>query len=90
MWELDVVVNSYVESRWDDFYEENDDYEDEFTPYNPIIFNAVAWVSIIGVMIFSFGWYSYQNQLQQLRLLKIEQKNKPRTKRGNFKSPDLV
>jgi hypothetical protein len=85
-----MVVNSYVESRWDDFYEENDDYEDGFTPYNPIIVNAVAWVSIIGVMIFSFGWYSYQNQLQQLRLLKIEQKNKPRTKRGNFKSPDLV
>lgn len=86
-----MVVNSYVESKWDDFYEENDDYEDGFTPYNPIIVNVIAWVSIIVVMLFSFGWYTYQNQMQQLRLMKIEQKNKPRSsKRGNFKSPDLV
>lgn len=85
-----MVVNSYVESKWDDFYEENDDYEDGFTPYNPVVVNAIAWVTIIGVMIFSFGWYTYQNQMQQLRLMKIEHRNKPRSKRGNFKSPDLV
>ena len=85
-----MVVNSYVESKWDDFYEENDDYEDGFTPYNSIIVNAIAWVSIIGVMLVSFGWYSYQNRMQQLRLVTIEHKNKPRSKRGNFKSPDLV
>jgi hypothetical protein len=86
-----MVINSYVESRWDEFYEENDDYEDGFTPYNPVLLNVIAWVSIIGVMIVSFGWYTYQNQLQTLRLLKLEIKNKPRLlKRGNFKSPDLV
>ncbi|KAL3799533.1 hypothetical protein HJC23_008660 [Cyclotella cryptica] len=84
-----MVINAYVESRWDEFYEENDDYEEGFVPYNALLLNVIAWVSIIGVMVFSFGWYSYQNQVQNIRLMKIEQKNRPRSKRGSFKSPDL-
>ena len=85
-----MVLNSYVESKWDEFYEENDDYEDGFTPYDPVIVNAVAWASILGVMIMSFGWYMYQNKIQHNRLSRIEQKNKPESKRGEFECPDLV
>lgn len=84
-----MVINAYVESKWAEFYEENDDYEEGFTPFNPILLNVIAWVSILGVMVSSFGWYSYQNQVQNIRLMKIEQKNRPSSKRGSFKSADL-
>lgn len=85
-----MSITAYIESSWDNFYEKNDDYEDGFLPYNPIIVNACAWVGIIGVMIVSFGWYTYQNQVQMIKLMRIEQKNQSRSKQNNFNTPELV
>ena len=87
-----MSINAYIEAKWDRYYEENDDMDDDamIVPYNAALVNMFAWVGIIGVMAVSFGWYTLKNQYQMLALARIEQKSQPRSKRGGFDAPNLV
>ncbi|KAL9184043.1 hypothetical protein ACHAXT_002129 [Thalassiosira profunda] len=85
-----MCVNAYIESSWDDFYE-NGGYDDDnwVVPYNAVAVNLIAAVGIISVMAVSFGWYSYQHKLQTLRLAAFDAKDKA-SGRGRFNAPNLV
>ena len=70
-------INVYIETSWDDYLEENEgNVEEGATPYNAIIVNVVAWMSIILVMVGGILWYYRENRDQQLRLILLEEKEK--------------
>lgn len=86
-----MSINAFIEMKWDKYYEDNNGNIDyNATPYNAVVVNLVAGFGIIGVMAASFVWYSIQNKLQMLKLRKIELKNQPKSKRGDFNAPELV
>ena len=87
-----MCANTYIESAWESYYENEggDNDVDINEPYNVLAVNLIAPIGIIGVMFLSFMWYLHQNKLQMLRLARLDQKNKLRSNRGGFKSPDLV
>ena len=86
-----MCVNAYIDSSYDRYYN-NGGTDDDATwvqPYNELVVNVIACMGILGVMSISFGWYSYQNKMQMLRLAKIDM-NRSRYGRGRFNTPNLV
>jgi hypothetical protein len=70
-------INVFIETSWDTYLEANGGNIDKNNPpYNPIIVNIVAWVSIIFVMLSGLFWYYRENRNQRLRLILLEQKEK--------------
>ena len=66
-----LSITTYIESKYDQFYENGGNDEDGL-PFNPVAVNIFAWTSIIGLMTFSFGWYTFQNRRQMKRLALIQ------------------
>ena len=87
-----MCVNSYIEASWDNYYE-NGGGDDDATyqePYNSLAVNLTAAFGVIGVMVASFGWYTYQNKLQTRRLMTYEARTHAKYARNGFSSPELV
>jgi len=88
-----MCVNAFIEASWEWYYENGgtDDDETFVYPFNAVLVNSIAALGILGVMAISFGWYSYQNKLQILRLLGYEHtKSRSRSRGGSFSAPSLV
>ena len=86
-----MCVNAYIEASWDRYYENGGgDDGNYYVPYNALVVNLVASFGILGVMGLSFGWYTYQNRLQMLRLAVIDMDRSARSGRGRFNAPNLV
>ncbi|KAL3773386.1 hypothetical protein ACHAW5_010992 [Stephanodiscus triporus] len=86
-----MCVNAYIDASYDRYYA-NGGTDDDATwvpPYNFVVINSIAVLGILGVMAVSFGWYSYQNKLQMLRLAKIDM-SRSRYGRGRFNAPNLI
>jgi hypothetical protein len=71
-------INVYVETAWDKYLEENDGNVGEDPPYNSIVLNAVAWMSITTIMLVGLIWYIVQHRRQTSRLVELEQDEKAR------------
>ncbi|GKY91987.1 hypothetical protein MPSEU_000170300 [Mayamaea pseudoterrestris] len=71
-------INVYIETSWDKYLEENDGNVGEDAPYNSIVVNAVAWLSITAIMITGLVWYFVQNRRQSSRLSELEESEKKR------------
>ena len=70
-------INVYVESSWDAYLVANNgNVEDGATPYNPVVVNLVAWVSIIFIMLIAILWFYRENRAQRTRLDLMEEKVK--------------
>ena len=71
-------INVFIETSWDDYMEANGGNIDENnpSPYNPFIVNAVAWLSITMIMLTGFIWYYKENRSQRLRLIEMEENEK--------------
>lgn len=68
-----MSVNEYIELSWDNYNKNMDGGSGEdYTPYNSILVNLIAGMSIIGVMLFGFFWYSRQHKSQKVRLKAIQ------------------
>jgi len=67
-------INVFIETSWDAYMEANGGNIDEEnpTPYNPLIVNLVAWLSITFVMLAGLIWYYKENRSQRLRLIELE------------------
>jgi len=71
-------INVFIETSWDDYLEANaGNIDDENgTPYNPVVVNVVAWLSITVVMLAGFLWYFRENRRQRLRLIELEEQER--------------
>jgi hypothetical protein len=70
-------INVYIETSWDAYLEENGGVVEEgATPYNAVIVNVVAWLSIILVMVGGVLWYYRENRNQRQRLIVLEEQEK--------------
>jgi len=71
-------INFFIETSWEDYIEENDGDVDEGnpSPYNPVVVNIIAWLSIIFVMMAGILWYYNENRSQRLRLIELEEHEK--------------
>jgi len=71
-------INFFIETSWEDYMEENDGDVDEGnpSPYNPVVVNIIAWLSIILVMLAGILWYYNENRSQRLRLIELEEHEK--------------
>lgn len=89
-----MCVNAYIEAAVDRYYANGgtDDDASYEAPYNVFLLNLIAPVGIIGVMLASFGWYSYQNKQQMSRLAEYDQRKENRSsgRGGGFTAPNLV
>jgi hypothetical protein len=69
-------INVYQETAWDRYLEENNGNIEEDGPYNSLVVNLVAWISITGVMLSGILWYYRENRSQRLRLKILEEQVK--------------
>jgi len=76
-------INVYIESSWDKYLEENEGNAGDGQPYNTIIVNLVAWISIIFVMCTAIFWYYHEHRSQQFRLKIMEEKEKTKSGSAN-------
>ena len=66
-----LSITTYIEAKYEQLYENGGNDEDDL-PFNAFAVNLVAWVSILGLMAFGFGWYMIENRRQTKRLALIE------------------
>lgn len=67
-------INVYIESAWDSYLDANGGKAEEgVLPYNPVIVNTVAWLSITSIMILGITWYYREHKDQKRRLKMLEQ-----------------
>lgn len=71
-----MAVNVFVETSWDKYLAENDGKRGDTVPYNSVIVNLMAWISITGIMIAGLLWYYRENRLQRARLKVLEEQDK--------------
>eukprot|EP00934_Nitzschia_sp_Nitz4_P005865 Nitzschia sp. Nitz4//scaffold273_size25297//11853//15515//NITZ4_008319-RA/size25297-processed-gene-0.6-mRNA-1//-1//CDS//3329545256//5855//frame0 len=72
-----LAIDLYIEYAWDRHLRKNEgNFDPNHPPYNPIIVNLVAWMSIVGVMLAGVFWYYRENRAQQYRLILLEEKEK--------------
>lgn len=72
-----LAVNIYIETAWDVYLAKNEgNFDPNNPPYNPVMVNLVAWLSLIFVMVSGLMWYFRQNRLQSQRLAVLEEKEK--------------
>jgi hypothetical protein len=70
-------INVYIESAWDKLAQENNgDVEGKGIPYNPLLINLIAWVSITVIMLAGLLWYYRENRNQRQRLILMEEEEK--------------
>lgn len=81
-------VNVFIETAWDKYLEENEGNAGDGQPYNPVVLNIVAWLSIVGVMVAGIAWYYNENRKQRKRLIYLEQNDKLR--QGPSLSDDAI
>jgi hypothetical protein len=83
-------INIFIESAWDSYLKENEgNFDENNPPYNPILVNLVAWVSLICIMIAGLSWYYRENPLQRKRLMVLEEKEKATTVTGpTYRGPE--
>jgi hypothetical protein len=68
-----MMVNVYVEVSRDKWLRKNNNNADaEGRPYNPLLVNLVAWMSVTGLMLLGLVWYYRENRNQKLRLKLLE------------------
>lgn len=66
-------INVFVETAWDKYLEEHEgNIVEGEQPYDSVILNVVAWISITTVMLLGFAWYYRENRRQRLRLKHLE------------------
>ena len=83
-------INFFIETSWDDYMNENDGEvaEGDSSPYNPVLVNIIAWLSIVLVMLVGFLWYYNENRSQRLRLIELEEREKAnQAGSSGYKSP---
>eukprot|EP00977_Amphora_coffeiformis_P011298 scaffold2720_cov173-Amphora_coffeaeformis.AAC.5 len=71
-------INVYQESAWDKYLKENNGNVGEDGPYNTLIVNLIAWISISAVMLSGVIWYYRENRSQRQRLRILEEQEKAR------------
>jgi hypothetical protein len=70
-------INVYIETAWDAFLEANEGrYDENSMPYNPLVVNIVAWVSLTGIMVLGVLLYYRENRNQRHRLVLLEEQEK--------------
>ena len=70
-------INVYIESAWDAYLEANEGNVDpDNPPYNAVVVNVIAWVSITVIMLSGCFWYFRENRMQRMRLIYLEEKEK--------------
>jgi hypothetical protein len=69
-------INVFVETSWDQYLEKNGGNVGEEAPYNAILVNAVAWISITAIMLLGMAWYFRENRSQRNRLKLMEEADK--------------
>ena len=69
-------INVFVVTATDKFEAEYGVDETDIQPYNAFVVNAIAWVSIIGIMMLGFWWYYRENRKQRERLIVLEEQDK--------------
>jgi hypothetical protein len=86
-----MCVNTYIGSLYNRYYGKGgtDDNTTWVQPYNKLVASLIACIGILGVMVVSFGWSSYQNKMQMLRSVKIDM-NRWRYERGQFNAPNFI
>jgi len=65
-------INIFIEIAWDNYLEEHEGKIGEDQPYNAVVLNIVAWMSITGVMLAGIIWYFRENRKQRIRLKHLE------------------
>ena len=85
-------INIYIETSWDTYLEENEgNFDENHPPYNPILVNLVAWLSLICIMMAGLSWYYHENRLQRQRLIVLEEKEKATMSTGkSYRGPDAA
>jgi hypothetical protein len=71
-----MSINVFVETAWDQYYEDGGDSESGVEPYNALVVNLVAWISITLIMIAGLLWYYRENRVQRERLKLLEEQDK--------------
>ena len=72
-----LAINVYIESSWDDYIKENgENYDGSNPPYNALLVNLVAWISIVMVLLTGIGWYYREYRKQRARLIVLEEEEK--------------
>jgi hypothetical protein len=66
-----LSITTYIETKYDQFYA-NGGNDADGLPFNAVALNIVAWASILSLMTFGFGWYTFQNRRQMKRLALME------------------
>ncbi|KAL7444710.1 hypothetical protein ACHAXM_010918 [Skeletonema potamos] len=66
-----MCITTYIEQKTDEFYA-NGGNDADGPAFNALVVNIIAWVSILGLITFGFGWYMLQNRRQMKRLALIE------------------
>jgi hypothetical protein len=85
-----LSINVYVETAWDKYREEHGgNVQEGVEPYNALLLNLVAWISIIIIMLIGMVWYYRQNRSQRLRLIVLEESEKTQGEEddGDYQSP---
>jgi hypothetical protein len=67
-----MAINVFVETAWDNYLSQNNGNVGANAPYNSLILNIVAWISIAAIMLAGLLWYFIQNRLQSQRLAELE------------------
>ena len=85
-------INIYIETSWDSYLEENEgNFDANHPPYNPILVNLVAWLSLICIMMAGLSWYYHENRQQRQRLIVLEEKEKATMSMGkNYRGPEVA
>jgi RsiW-degrading membrane proteinase PrsW (M82 family) len=70
-------ITVYSETAWDMYLEANNGrVPEDGTPYNPVILNLVAAMSVVAIMVIGIVWYFRENRLQSKRLKELEEMEK--------------
>lgn len=68
-------INMFIDFSWDEYLDEHDGNIGDDEPYNSVLLNMVAWMSITTVMFTGIGWYYYQYSKQRRRLRELDLKD---------------
>ena len=67
-------INVYIETAWETYLSANNgNYDPSNPPYNAVLVNVVAWLSICSVMVCGVAWYYRENRAQRQRLILLEE-----------------
>jgi len=69
-------INVFIETAWETYLEANDGEMPDEPPYNALVVNVVAWVSISLLMLGGIMWYYRENRAQHQRLIVLEEQEK--------------